>query len=359
VAPPIPQADDPLAPWDYALPERLIAATPPQERDGGRLLVVGDRLADRAVVDLPHLLDSGDLLVVNDVRVRRARLRASRASGGAVEVLVLRADGDAGEALLRPARKLRVGERLRAGTGEIEVVEHRGEGRAWVRFAPSLAAIEASAGELPLPPYLGRPAGDDDDRRYQTVYARAGALQASAAPTAGLHLSESVLAAVRGRGVGVAKVTLEVGLGTFRPLTAEMLASGRLHPERYEVPAATWAALHSTRAAGGRIVAVGTTVVRTLESATGPGPGETDILLREGWQPRWVDALWTNFHLPRSSLLMLVGGFAGRERVLAAYAHAIERGYRFFSYGDACFFPARGAPDPARFGTVAAPRPND
>lgn len=335
-----PAADDPLAPWDFSLPDHQIARTPPAERDGGRLLVVGDTLADRRILDLPEQLREGDLLVVNDVHVRRARLRARRESGGAVEVLVLRADGDEAEALVRPARKLRAAERLPAGSGEVEVVAHLGEGRARVRFRPSLAAIEAEVGELPLPPYLGRPAGEDDERRYQTVYAAPGALRAAAAPTAGLHLSDRVLAALHARGVRRAHVTLEVGLGTFRPLTAEMLASGRLHPERYVVPDATWAALHHTRAAGGRIVAVGTTVVRTLESATGPGPGETDILLREGWRPRWTDALLTNFHLPRSSLLMLVGAFAGRERVLAAYAHAVAAGYRFFSYGDACFFPA-------------------
>jgi S-adenosylmethionine:tRNA ribosyltransferase-isomerase len=331
---------DPLDRWDFALPEGLIAQAPPPERDGGRLLVVGSTLEDRRVVDLPGLLRPDDLLVVNDVRVRRARLRAHRASGGAVEVLVLRADGDEGEALVRPARKLRVGERIRAGSGAIELLEKFAEGRVRVRFAPSLAAIEEEVGEVPLPPYLGRPAEAADGTRYQTVFNRAGALRAAAAPTAGLHLSERLLAAIAAKGVERVAVTLEVGLGTFRPLTAEQLASGQLHPERYVVPEATWDALERARHAGRRVVAVGTTVVRTLESAAGPGPGETTILLQEGWRPRRVGALLTNFHLPRSSLLVLVGAFAGRERVLAAYAHAVAQRYRFFSYGDACFFPA-------------------
>lgn len=337
--------DDPLAGWEFELPDTLIAKTPPLERDGGRLLVVGDTLQDRQIRDLPALFRAGDLLVLNDVRVRKARLRAKRRSGGAVEVLVLRAGdatpaGDVGEALVRPARKLRIGELLRCGSGSIEVLALSGEGRAQLRFSPSLSTLEAEAGEMPLPPYLDRPAHAEDERRYQTVYAVPGRLQAAAAPTAGLHLSEQLLVELSAMGVQRAQVTLEVGLGTFRPLTAEMLASGRLHPERYAVPEATWTAVETARRDGRRVVAVGTTVVRTLESAIGPGPGETDILLVPGWRPRRVDALLTNFHLPRSSLLMLVGAFAGQARVLAAYRHAVEARYRFFSYGDACFFPA-------------------
>lgn len=333
---------DTLATWDYPLPNHLIARTPPADRDGGRLLVVDQALHDGRVTDLPALLQPDDLLVLNDVRVRKARLRAERASGGAVEVLVLRADGDVGEALLRPARKLRDGEVLRAGRGQITVIERLEEGRARVSFSPSLAAIEAEVGEMPLPPYLNRRATTDDDARYQTVFHRAGALEAAAAPTAGLHLSSRMLAEIDASGVERAHVTLEVGLGTFRPLTPEQLASGQLHPERYDVPEATWSALERAERQGRRVVAVGTTVVRTLESAAGPGAGETRILLQEGWRPRRVGALFTNFHLPRSSLLLLVAAFAGRERTLAAYRHAVDNEYRFFSYGDACFFPAPG-----------------
>lgn len=318
--------------------------------------MVDDALSDRAVVDLPGLLFPGDLLVVNDVRVRRARVAARRPSGGLVEVLVLRADGDVAEVLLRPARKLRAGERLRAGPGEVEVLQKLDDGRARVRFWPSLDAVEAAAGSVPLPPYLDRPADEADAERYQTVYARGSALGASAAPTAGLHLSTSLLGAISARGAEVVSLSLEVGLGTFRPLTEQALAAGRLHPERYELPAATWSAVTRALDERRRVVAVGTTVVRVLESATGPGRGETDIFLREGWVPRRVGALFTNFHLPRSSLLVLVAAFAGRERVLAAYAHAVASGYRFFSYGDACFFPRpSGSPGPGADGG-GAPR---
>ena len=332
----------PLDEWEFDLPEAQIARFPPAERDGGRLLVVGGDLADRQVRDLPSLLRSDDLLVLNDVRVRRARLRASRESGGAVEVLVLRANGDEGEALVRPARKLRLGEVLRAGSGHITLLERLPEGVVRVAFSPSLASIENEVGEIPLPPYLNRVATLDDESRYQTVFHRRGALEAAAAPTAGLHLSEDLLRRIDEAGVERVHVTLEVGLGTFRPVTADQLAAGQLHPERYDIPEPTWQALEMAKAQGRRVVAVGTTVVRTLESAIGPGAGETRILLRPGWVPSRVGAIFTNFHLPRSSLLMLVAAFGGRERTFAAYRHAVRSGYRFFSYGDACFFPAPG-----------------
>jgi S-adenosylmethionine:tRNA ribosyltransferase-isomerase len=335
--------DDPLAGWDYALPDALIARHPPADRDGGRLLVVEEPLRDAAVTDLPDLLDPDDLLVVNDVLVRRARLQARRASGGAVEVLLLRADGDEADALVRPARKLRVGERLTAGAGFVDILGLLDEGRARVRCLPNLATVESTAGSMPLPPYLGRPADETDDRRYQTVFAVAGPLRAAAAPTAGLHFSEALLARIAARGVERVSVRLEVGLGTFRPLTPAQMASGELHAERFDVPDGTWLAVERALAEGRRIVAVGTTVARVLESATGPGPGETRIFLREGWSPRRVGALFTNFHLPRSSLLMLVAAFGGRERVFSAYRHAVAQGYRFFSYGDACFLPAPAA----------------
>jgi S-adenosylmethionine:tRNA ribosyltransferase-isomerase len=333
-------SSDPLADWDFALPDDLVARHPPPERDGGRLLVIDDAPSDRKITDLPGLLRAGDVLVVNDVRVRRARLRARRQSGGGVEVLVLRADGDRAEVLLKPARKLHPGEVLAAGSGAIRIEALLTEGRGVASFVPSLSAVAAEVGEMPLPPYLGRPSQAEDEDRYQVVYAGDGPLRGAAAPTAGLHLSERLLAAISARGVERHSVTLEVGLGTFRPLTEAQLTSGQLHPERYEVPEATWNAVASARAEGRRVVAVGTTVVRTLESASGPGPGETSIFLREGWRPRRVGALLTNFHLPRSSLLMLVAAFAGRERIFGAYRHAVAARYRFYSYGDACFIPA-------------------
>jgi S-adenosylmethionine:tRNA ribosyltransferase-isomerase len=319
---------DPLAPWDYALPPELIADRPPEARDGGRLLALrGDRCVDATIPDLPSFLEPHDLVVVNDVRVRRARLRARRESGGAVEVMLVRDD----EALCRPSRKLAAGERLRCAGGAVTLVGPLGEGRWRVACAPSADALADAGGELPLPPYLGRPADDADDVRYQTVYARAGALAAAAAPTAGLHFTPELLDAVRARGARVASLTLEVGLGTFKPLTEAQLVAGELHPERYVVPEATWAALATAR----RVVAVGTTVARALESATGPGPGETRIFIRDAWPWRRVDVLFTNLHLPRSSLLALVCSFAGHERVMAGYRHAVEGRSRFFSYGDA------------------------
>lgn len=331
----IPDLED----WNFDLPDSLIARVPAAQRDGGRLLVVGPQLADRKIAEFSALLQSGDVLVLNDVHVRRARLRATRASGGAVEILVLRSAGDVAEVLLRPARKIKEGEVLRVGSGTATVEVQRGGGSATLRFAPSLAIAEAEVGEMPLPPYLRRAGNEVDQVRYQTVYAQPGPLAAAAAPTAGLHLTEQMLETIGKQGVAIAKITLEVGLGTFQPLNETALVTGQLHPERFIVPDSTWALVTQAVAAGRRVVAVGTTTVRALESATGPGEGETRAFFRGDWQPRRVGALLTNFHLPRSSLLMLVAAFAGRERVFSAYHHAISQGYRFYSYGDACFFP--------------------
>ena len=344
-----------LTPYDFDLPRERIAVHPPDARDGGRLLVVGDQTRHAAVPDLVELLEAGDVLVLNDTRVLHARLRARRATGGAVEVFVLGED----RAMLRPARRLKVGELLHVDDdGRVELLERDDEG--WrVRFHPSAAHLMDAAGEVPLPPYLERSATPADRERYQTVFARSDG--AVAAPTAGLHLTEDLLDRIRRRGVDVRFVTLHVGAGTFRNLRPEDLERGELHPEVYEVPAATADAVNGC---AGRVVAVGTTVTRTLESATDddgvlrPGRGVTRLFLREGARFRRVDALLTNFHLPRSSLLMLVCAFAGRERVLAAYDEAIRDGYRFYSYGDAMFLvpgrgdgwarPARGAEPPAR-----------
>lgn len=319
--------DAALAPYDFDLPDAQIARHPPAERDAGRLLVVGPPHRDATVRDLPSLLQPGDLVVVNDVRVHRARLRAARASGGAVEVLLV---GD-GEALVRPGRRLKEGERLPCGPGFVHLLARLPDGRWRVACEPDVDTLADAAGEIPLPPYLDRAPTGDDEVRYQTVFARHGHLRAAAAPTAGLHFTPDLLAAMDARGVARAHVTLEVGLGTFRPLQAEQIAAGQLHPERFTVPDETWDAVRRAR----RVVAVGTTVARALESATGPGPGTTTLFIREGYRFRRVGALFTNFHLPRSSLLMLVSAFGGRERVLDAYRHAVAAGYRFFSYGDA------------------------
>jgi S-adenosylmethionine:tRNA ribosyltransferase-isomerase len=335
-----------LADYDYALPPERIAQEPAREREDARLLVL-DRasgvLAHRGIRALPELLRPGDLLVVNATRVEPARLRGRKASGAAAEALLLRAEARPGEwrALVR-TRTPRVGTKLcfaRAGaTLDAEVAALHDDGSATLRFAPD--AEPHRLGEPPLPPYIERREPHPADvERYQTVFARVPG--AVAAPTAGLHLGRPLLAALAARGVTVAEVVLHVGPGTFRPLREYDLASGRLHPERFELPRATAAAIAAARARGGRVAAVGTTTTRVLEAcaredgSVAAAAGETDLFLRPGARFRVVDALLTNFHLPRSSLLLLVAAFAGREPVLAAYAEAVRSGYRFYSYGDA------------------------
>jgi S-adenosylmethionine:tRNA ribosyltransferase-isomerase len=340
--------DDPrLDPYDYPLDDALIARHPPEDRDGGRLLdLSGPALRLGLVRELPELLREGDLLVVNDTRVMHARLRAKRASGGAVELLLLSAE-DETEALLRPARRVQVGERLQvsgpdgAVIGEITLLERPESGLCRVRCAPGAAALMAAAGEVPLPPYLRRAPVPEDAARYQTVFA--GAPGAVAAPTAGLHLTEAMLQRLSSRGVAFARLTLHVGAGTFQNLRPADLNSGLLHEEPYLVPEETAAAVAACRARGGRVVAVGTTSARTLESAALPGglvragPGRTRLFIREGHVFGVVDAMFTNLHLPRSSLLLLVSALGGRERVMQAYEAAVAARFRFFSYGDAMF----------------------
>ena len=335
-----------LADYDYALPRERIAQEPLAERDGARLLVLergsGAR-AHRQVRELPALLRPGDLLVANATRVEPARLRGRKASGGAAQALLLGAGARPGEwhALVR-ARALRVGSKLRFTRGdaslEAEVSALAEDGSAVLAFEPG--ARPHALGEMPLPPYIQRSeARTEDAERYQTVFARAPG--AVAAPTAGLHLTHALLAAFARAGVEFAELVLHVGAGSFRPLRAADLSAGRLHAERFELPEATVAAIARTRAAGGRVIAVGTTTTRVLEARTRadgslePGSGETDLFVRPGHCFRAIDALLTNFHLPRSSLLLLVAAFAGRAPLLAAYREAVAEGYRFYSYGDA------------------------
>jgi S-adenosylmethionine:tRNA ribosyltransferase-isomerase len=330
----------------FELPPSAIAQEPAEPRDAARLLVQDRASGARhhaRVRDLPAFLAPGDLLVRNATRVLAARLRGRRPTGGALEALLLREDG-AGRfrALVRGSGRLRIGEKLRfEGRGlaqDAEVTDLADDGTVGLAFDAGTSPY--ALGEAPLPPYIRRSeARPSDDARYQTVYARVpGAI---AAPTAGLHFTPALFAALAERGVATTDVVLHVGPGTFRPLRDEDLAAGRLHAERYELPADTAAAIARTRAAGGRVVAVGTTTARVLEHAARgdgtvePGAGETELLLRPGVAFRAVDALLTNFHLPRSSLLLLVAAFAGREAVLEAYADALARGYRFYSYGDA------------------------
>ncbi|MCB9758755.1 MAG: tRNA preQ1(34) S-adenosylmethionine ribosyltransferase-isomerase QueA [Alphaproteobacteria bacterium] len=329
-----------MAPYRFALPESLIARHPPRERDGGRLLVLGPPREHRRIEDLPALLQPGDLLVVNDTRVMRARVFARRATGGRVEALLLGPGPGPIEALLRPGRKLRAGEVLSVEGGGALTLLARTEGGRWqVRCDPEPLDLMERSGHVPLPPYLNRDDEPDDRARYQTVFAtEPGAV---AAPTAGLHLSEALLGRLAERGVGLARVTLHVGPGTFQPLRPEDLAAGRLHEERYRVPPETAEAVARTNAAGGRVIAVGTTACRTLESAVGAdgalavGWASTDLFIQEGHGFRCVDGLLTNFHLPGSSLIVLVCAMGGRDAVLDAYRDAIERHYRFYSYGDA------------------------
>jgi S-adenosylmethionine:tRNA ribosyltransferase-isomerase len=335
-----------LADFDYALPPDRIAQEPLPSRDAARLLVVGrasGTLRHAVMRDLPGLLSPGDLLVRNATRVLPARLRGRKPTGGAVEALLLGPlPGSPGRfrALLRGSGP--AGAKLRFETAEAgldaELVGRDPDGVAVLAFAED--ADPYAIGETPLPPYIRRPAARAEDAdRYQTVYAQVPG--SVAAPTAGLHLSQALLSELARRGVEAADLVLEIGPGTFRNPTPEQLASGLLHSERFCLPVETAARVAAARARGARVVAVGTTSARVLEARarTGaelePGEGETRLFLRPGSRFQVVDALLTNFHLPRSSLLMLVAAFAGRDRVLAAYAEAIRSGYRFYSYGDA------------------------
>ncbi len=333
-----------LADFDFELPAELIAQHPAPQRSGSRLLDGRGRLpVDRVFRDLPALLQPGDLLVFNDTRVIKARLYGEKSpSGGAVQALVERVlPGHEVLAHLRASKSPKPGSRLRfAEAFDAEVLGRAGPEEALfhLRFPSDPLALLQAHGHVPLPPYITHADAAEDEARYQTVFAaRPGAV---AAPTAALHFDETLLQALEDRGVRRAAVTLHVGAGTFQPVRAETIAEHRMHAECFEVGAATVQAIAATRAAGGRIVAVGTTTLRALESAARDGvlragAAETDIFITPGFLFRVVDLLVTNFHLPKSTLLMLVSAFAGHEHVRALYRHAIEARYRFFSYGDA------------------------
>jgi S-adenosylmethionine:tRNA ribosyltransferase-isomerase len=331
--------------FHYELPPELIAQAPLPERSASRLLVVPpapDAFADRGIRDLPDLLQPGDLLVFNDTRVIPARLFGQKATGGRVEILIERLlPGDEARAQLGVSKPPKAGSRIALDAGgDAEVLGKGEDGFYHLRFhvPGGLPAWLERAGRLPLPPYIQRAPDAGDDARYQTVFARESG--AVAAPTAGLHFDEALLDALRARGVGFGHITLHVGAGTFQPVRVDDIAQHRMHSEWFCVSDALVAQVSATRARGGRVVAVGTTVVRALESALRDGElqpfaGETAIFIYPGYRIRSVDALLTNFHLPESTLLMLVSAFAGRERILAAYEHAVRERYRFFSYGDA------------------------
>ena len=345
-----------LADFDYQLPDKLIAQAPPTDRAGGRMLVVDRRTGrweDRLFRDFPEFLHPGDCLVLNDSRVFPARLFGHRAGlhalpvgknnpkrreflSGDVEVFLLRtvsADGRDWEALVRPGRKLPIGERVRFTPDlEAEIIARGEFGERTIRFSGTadLFAEFEKIGHVPLPPYIKRPDDAADRESYQTVFARARG--SVAAPTAGLHFTHEILDACRARGAAVAYVTLHVGLGTFQPLHSERVEDARLHTESYWITEPNAALMRASN----RLVAVGTTSVRTIESAlaTGAASGETDIFIYPGYEFGATGALLTNFHLPRTSLLLLVCAFAGAELALTAYRHAVEERYRFFSYGD-------------------------
>lgn len=341
--------------FHYDLPPELIAQAPLPERSASRLLLVPPASADdydrgfqdRVFRDLPDLLAAGDLLVFNDTRVIPARLFGQKTSGGRVEILIERLlGGHEVRAQLGVSKSPKAGARivLDAG-GEAEVLGREGEFyRLRFDVPESLEKWLLHAGRLPLPPYIQREAGSDDDTRYQTVFARQ--VGAVAAPTAGLHFDEALLATLKARGVQFGHVTLHVGAGTFQPVRVDELDQHVMHSEWLNVGAELVEQIQRTRRAGGRVFAVGTTVVRALESAMRDGElqpyaGETRLFILPGYRIRSVDALITNFHLPESTLLMLVSAFAGKARVFAAYDHAIASRYRFFSYGDAMLlFPA-------------------
>ncbi len=334
----------------YRLPPELIAQEPAGIRTGSRLLVLdgaSGAVEDRRFGDLPALLRRGDRLVLNDTRVIPARLLGRKDSGGTVEILVERIlDARRVLAHVRASKALKPGRSVLVGQGlRLVVVGRRDELYELVFEDPRpVADLLEAAGQVPLPPYITRAPRPEDVERYQTVYARhRGAV---AAPTAGLHFDEAMLERLRHMGVGLSYVTLHVGSGTFQPVRAEEVEAHRMHAEYLEVSQRTVEEVAQARAGGGRVVAVGTTVVRALESAAREGAlapfrGQTDIFIYPGYRFRSVDALVTNFHLPESTLLMLVCAFAGKDPVLAAYRHAVAQRYRFFSYGDAMFVTRR------------------
>lgn len=335
-----------LSDFTYELPRELIAQEPLKERDGSRLLVL-DRasggIRHETFREMPKYLDKGDCLVLNDTRVIPARLLGSREdTGGRIEfVLLKKLDADVWEVILKPGKRAKPGVRFVFGGGilKAEILEQVEEGNRIVRFEYEgiFEQVLDRVGIVPLPPYITRTL--EDAERYQTVYSRYRG--SAAAPTAGLHFTQKMLKELEDKGVRIAYVTLHVGLGTFRPVKVENIESHKMHAEYYTISEATAALINGTRENGGKIVAVGTTSCRVLETASdesgriGPGEGWTSIFIYPGYRFKMVDALITNFHLPESTLIMLVSAFAGREKVLEAYRRAVEERYRFFSFGDA------------------------
>ncbi|MCC2594886.1 tRNA preQ1(34) S-adenosylmethionine ribosyltransferase-isomerase QueA [Pusillimonas sp. MFBS29] len=340
-----------LSQFDYELPPELIAQSPAARRTGSRLLHLDSHagLHDRQFVDLPQLLRPNDLLVFNNTRVIKARLLGRKESGGKVEVLIERITGpNTALAHIKASKSPRPGSKLVLVETFTATVPGRQDELFELEFPERVLDLLDRYGATPLPPYIEHAAEQEDDERYQTVYAREPG--AVAAPTAGLHFDQAMLERLTAMGIAQAFVTLHVGAGTFQPVRTQKLEDHIMHAERYSVPPETIALIHATRAAGGRVIAVGTTSVRALESAAQHAPqagtieGDTRLFITPGYRYAWVDALLTNFHLPQSTLLMLVSALAGMEPIRRAYAHAVQSRYRFFSYGDAMFIESATQP---------------
>jgi S-adenosylmethionine:tRNA ribosyltransferase-isomerase len=345
--------------FHFELPKELIAQRPTEVRSASRLLTLDGptgAFADRQFRDFPALLEHRDLLVFNDTRVIPARAFGVKGSGGRVELLLERAlTADTALVHVRASKGLREGATVKLAAEQSALMLRREDELFVLKFSCDVLEFFQMHGQIPLPPYIDRSAEHSDRERYQTVYAQSPG--AVAAPTAGLHFDEAIFADLRERQVGHAFVTLHVGAGTFAPMRSDDIDKHQMHSEYLEVPLRTCEAIHAARAAGGRVIAVGTTVVRSLETAAAAAPGEdrmapyqgsTRIFIRPGHRFRAVDAMITNFHLPESTLLMLCSAFVGREALLAAYAHAVRARYRFFSYGDAMFLtPSRSASEVA------------
>ncbi|MDD4326976.1 MAG: tRNA preQ1(34) S-adenosylmethionine ribosyltransferase-isomerase QueA [Eubacteriales bacterium] len=338
----------------YDLPEELIAQHPAVKRDASGLLVLdgnNGEISHRIFSDIKALVKAGDCLVINDTKVIPARLTGTLESKtAAVEILLLKRLGEKRwETIVKPGRRLKKGSRAVFIQGKLECIisEILEDGNRIVDFSYEgiWEEILEQAGKIPLPPYIHRQLCDEDSKRYQTVYARNPG--SAAAPTAGLHFTDDLIDDLREAGTRIAKVTLHVGLGTFRPVKTERIEDHRMHSETYHIDDETASVINSTRASGGRVIAVGTTSCRVLESVSDdkgivyPGSGETDIFIYPGYRFKAVDAMITNFHLPESTLIMLVSAFAGRENIMRAYSEAVEKRYRFFSFGDAMFLTRR------------------
>lgn len=335
--------------YEFELPPHLIAQFPVEPRDHSRMLVMdhhSGKIEDRIFKNMIEYLSPGDTLVINNTRVIPARLYARKKTGARIEILLLNQQGDNWEALVKPARRMQLGTRVVfedfPGV-EVEVIEELDNGGRLIRFHNCLneMAFIEQAGNMPLPPYISRPAVEGDKQRYQTVYAQAAG--SAAAPTAGLHFTSELLEILEQKGVNIARVLLHVGLGTFRPVSSDDIREHQMHYEYFQMDDATADLLNNTRQNGKNIIAVGTTVVRTLETVYNENhgflarSGSTNKFIYPGYQFKAVDKIITNFHLPASSLIMLVAAFAGLEHTMSAYRHAVEEKYRFFSYGDAMF----------------------